>query len=327
MSRNMSFGSVDEYLGPSKGRFFGSGYRRSVYSFDDPSLTEEGLRATVDIDYPADWSRKREGDDLVPHLSTVDVMILGTRCAETLMERRLGSSDREIRDARIRKMVVRAGAAPQEDLVAVPITAAVTGTRPTEDGERLLSTFETRVGAMMTRVQVEHRAPLGEPPSSADWSALLGRPDGYWGTGYREEDQTLKNVHVDLEGLRCRADVEVDAVDHTSGIGSHRPSGPTVVDGFVSLLQLAQILLYELDGLDRSSSDTLWMQQVVLRQSGSTSEDPSSGIASLAISDHRSLDMPDGRWRDASLKGGLDDITMSASFAHRISKPKKEEAA
>lgn len=323
MSRKFTLDSIDEYLGPSEGRFFGSGYRRSVYSFNDPVPVEDGFRSQVDIDYPVDWSRKKEGDDLTPHLSTVDVMVLGMRCVETLMEKEVGLSEKDIGAARIRKMVIRAGTRPQEDLVDVPLSAAITRRKAEGDWRNLVSTFDIRVGVMSSRVQVEHGKPREIPLDAGDWSTLTGRDDRYWGTGYRREDQLLRNVSVDLGELRCRADVELRKEGYASGLGSRCSSTMTVVDGFVSLLQMAQVLLYEIDGLDRSNSDTLWMQQVVLRQGGPATERDDTGAASLVISDHQLLDMSDGQWRNAELKGRMGDVTMSATFAHRISKSEK----
>ncbi|WP_026122737.1 AvrD family protein [Nocardiopsis halotolerans] len=325
MTSKLLLNSIDDYLGPAGERFFGAGYRRSVYSFSTPVVTDEGFRATVDVNYPADWSKKDVGDDLTPHLSTIDVMVIGARCAETLLERKFGLSEDDIGAAWIRKVVIRAGTSPQEDLVGVPLTATVSKSTPQDDEKRVVSTFDTRVGPMLARVQVEH--PAGTESDVDDWSTLGGRADRYWGTGFRQEDQLIENVDVDLNVLRCRADVKLQKVDHAAGLGSRQPSRVTVVDGFVTLLQLAQVLLYELDGLDRSSSDTLWMQQVVLRQGDSSSTARDTGAVSLVISDHQLLDMPDGQWRNAELRGEAGTVAMTAAFAHRVSKSYEETAS
>ncbi|WP_157982539.1 AvrD family protein [Nocardiopsis sp. FIRDI 009] len=320
MTRRLILQSIDDYLGPASGRFFGAGYRRSQYSFGAPVVTDEAFRSTVDIRYPVDWSKKREGDDLRPHLSTVDVMVLAARCAETLLERRFGLSEAELGDARIRKTLIRAGTEPQEDLDGVPLTARITRSVPREDGDGLVSTFETRVGVMMARLQVEHRAGSGAPEAGDDWSTLTGRDDRYWGTGFRREDQLVENVNAELDELRCHADVKLLREERTAGLGSTHAPVVTLIDGFVTLLQLGQVLLYELDGLDRSNSDTLWMQQVVLRQGEPPSAEGNDGTASLTVSDHQLLTMPDGRWRNAELRGQMGGVSMTAAFAHRIAR-------
>ena len=79
------FSSIDDYLGPAAGRFFGSGYRRVAYRLHGTDTTQhaagERLRATAEIAYPTDWSKKATATALKPHLSTIDALIVG---AETL---------------------------------------------------------------------------------------------------------------------------------------------------------------------------------------------------------------------------------------------------
>ncbi|MGH8968103.1 MAG: AvrD family protein, partial [Actinomycetes bacterium] len=76
--------SIDDYLGPAQTRFFGHGYRRAQYRVADVTSTpadyaDPGVRATVTIDYPLDWSVKETDVDLRPHLSTVDMLVLGVQ--------------------------------------------------------------------------------------------------------------------------------------------------------------------------------------------------------------------------------------------------------
>lgn len=102
---------------------------------------------------------------------------------------------------------------------------------------------------------------------------------------------------------------------------SHSLGFVTFIDAFVSLLQLGQVLMYELDGIDRGRSETLWMQRLVLRPSshyeGRTST-ADKALAKLRITDHQLLALPSGKWRNVDFAGDLGGIDLSATFAHRI---------
>ena len=316
--------SIDDYLGPARQRFFGSGYRRSTYRIHPLDTdTDADLAAAVDVAYPTDWSRKKADSDLRPHLSTVDVMILGVRSAEALLTDLVGLTPDEVQAAMIRKLTVRAGTRPEESLNGLPLRATLKKSTPAPDGEdgEVDSTIIVQVGVMQTRVVLRHPAPSAPAAGVIDYALLDEDPTRHWGSGYRDDEQSIRAVTADTESLVAHASI---GLHHSGACGtraSHAPGPATFIDAFVSLLQLGQLLMYELDQIDRAHSDTLWMQQLILRPStASTSRETTAAEtgAELRIADHQLLDLSTGTWRNLDFRGESGGITMSATFAHRI---------
>lgn len=317
--------SVEDYLGPAKQRFFGNGYRRPTYRVqpvdtDNPS----DLVAAVDVTYPEDWSLKRAGSDLRPHLSTVDVMILSVRSAEALLACLIGLTPVEVQGSMIRKLSVRAGSRPEESLLGLPLRATLRNTVPASDGEagEADSTITVQVGVMQARVVLRHPARSASHVGAIDFGHFEERPSWHWGSGYRQDEQSIRAVLADTESLSAHASI---GLHHNSVCGtraSHAPGPATLIDAFVTLLQLGQVLMYELDQIERARSDTLWMQQLVLCPSATsaseewTSEERTS--AELRIAQHQLLDLPSGTWRNLNFEGESGGIAMTAAFAHRI---------
>ena len=246
--------SIDDYLGPSSQRFFGSGYKRSSYQIQ-PHMDDDKLSATVDVSYPADWSLKQKGADLRPHLSTVDVMILGVRSAETLLHNVLGLTPNQIELATIQKLVVRAGTRPEESLEGLQLSAEIkkTVTATNSNGRTTDSTVVAQVGVMQATVVVRHETPHARQLAPPNYSYLIEDSDGYWGAGYRYGDQIIENVVADIGALSAEA--EVNVFSELSSLprpkSSHSLGFVTFIDAFVSLLQLTSSMALIEVGLKR----------------------------------------------------------------------------
>jgi hypothetical protein len=85
------------------------------------------------------------------------------------------------------------------------------------------------------------------------------------------------------------------------------------VDGFVSVLQLAQILMYELDSLRREDSNTLWMLRTSLERSATH-----AGPVWAELTARRVLPVRGARWRNVDIAGGCAGVDLRASFAHEL---------
>ncbi len=316
--------SIDDYLGPAQQRFFGSGYRRSTYRLHPGTHGDTDLAATVDISYPTDWSRKKAGSDLRPHLSTVDVMILGIRSAEALLVGVVGLTPDQTQAAQIQKLTVRAGSRPEESLTGLPLRALLKKSVPVPEagGRKVDSNIIVQVGVMRATVVLRHEAPANPGAGVIDYALLGEDPDRHWGTGYRHDEQQLTAVRADTDTLTAHATV---MLHHSADCGiraSHAPRRATFIDAFVSLLQLGQVLMYELDQIDRAHSETLWMQQLTLRAVHSVTDTvpgrQTSVDADLGIANHQLLTLPTGNWRNLDFQGEAGGVEMSATFAHRI---------
>ncbi|MFE2015715.1 AvrD family protein [Streptomyces sp. NPDC059491] len=317
--------SIDDLLGPAGGRFFGRGFRRVAYDIGDVRLARGPQGTTtastsVGVRYPADWSKKKAGSDLRPHFSTVDGIVIAAQLAEAC----LGGPGADLRDAWLRSVRLSAGSAPQEDLDGLRAEATVRGTEPVpRTPGRSVSRVDCAIGTMRVRLEVEHSSActLAAEQAGTALDALLG-PAGerYFGTGFTRRTQHIRRVDVDPERLRASSALTLaqdDATVPRAGLeGAFQPS-VSMIDAFVTVLQLAQIMLYDLDGMRRQDSNTLWMRQTTL-----TASRPDRGDTDLtveaALEDAQVHRMRGETWRTLDITGELPGLTVRSAVAHQL---------
>jgi hypothetical protein len=328
--------SIDDYLGPGETRFFSRGYQRAAYrvkglAADAADAPQTGVRGTVDVSYPADWSKKKQGTDLRPHLSTIDALVLGVQLAELHLAHAYGLGPDDLSVARLRKVVLRAGSEPQEDLIGIPLSACLKSPADQPDADGLYrSQYECRVGMLRVRCEIDHpivrRAYRDAEFESFD--AVLGPGSSrFYGDGFRLRRHSIQDIALDLDELVAEAAVRFTTVPGspvpTEGIGGARQPAVTLVDCFVVNLQLAQVLMYELDGLSRANSNTLWMMQTAMTAPAEPDllvlDDEDALLRTrTAITAKHLLNVRGGIWRNVDLRASLAGIDMRCSFAHEL---------
>ncbi|HKS50144.1 MAG TPA: AvrD family protein [Amycolatopsis sp.] len=318
----MSKKSVEDYLGEGEKRFFAAGYRRVAYRFGDIVAEvrddRRGLLATsIRLSCPDGWSHKAARGALRPHLSTIDAILLAGQLGELYLTHACHLDEQARRRIWIRKLKIKAGASPDEELEQVPVS-----TRPVAaSGDSSVVVLESRIGAM--RTQCEFAGVTGEPNvGTTTYSGpeqLLGPAENrYYGTGFTGREQRLGDLSLDLPRRRATAAVTCAGDGGDSGLeGAYQPA-PTFVDLFATSLQLAQILLYETDSMSRGESNTLWMRSTQL-----TAESPHrtfGGAMPLRteLHDLGLLTMNGAPWRTADIHAGLGGITLRCAVAHAL---------
>ncbi len=323
--------SIDDYLGPAETRFFGCGHRRAEYRVGDVAVTPAadpgvGARADVTVSYPADWSRKGDNVDLRPHLSTVDLLVLGVQLSETHLTHAYGLDEAMRRAMWLRKVTLRAGATPQEDLVGLPGSATLRQTRAgTDTTGAFVSVYDCAVGAMQARCEIEHaiarRIPDGGTYTSIE--DVLGTAGSrYYGDGFKFRHQRIEDVRVDMAELRSTATVWIEPIPGTApsieGIeGGYQPA-VSAIDCFVVNLQLAQILMYEMDSVRRQDSNTLWMLKTVLEAASPHRPCSRPLETRAAITGKHLVPLRGHMWRNVEVQGACGGMTLRSSFAHEL---------
>ncbi|MEU9007002.1 AvrD family protein [Streptomyces sp. NPDC048551] len=321
--------SVDDRLGPADQRFFGRGFRRVAYDMSEVRRTRGAdgavrARSTVGVRYPADWSKKAAATDLRPHFSTVDGIVIAAQLAGTC----LVGSGADLRDAWLRTVRLTAGGGPQEELSGLPAEAVVRRTEPVAGNPaRAESVVDCTVGSMRIRCAIDHARlpdrPAGEPETAtAALDAFLGPAAArYFGLGFTTRRQYVRDVDVDHRDLRAAATLTVAHEDTatvpTEGLeGAYQPA-VSVIDAFVTALQLAQVMLYDLDGMRRQDSNTLWMRQTTL--SAARPDRPARDIpVTTRLADPGLLRMGGGTWRTLDVVGELGGIHVRSAVAHQL---------
>jgi hypothetical protein len=324
-SSQLRLSSVDDYLGPGETRFFSAGYRRVEYRLRDVAVTAHGAEALATLTYPRDWSRKAANTDLRPHLSTIDSLVLGMQLAECYLGHARGLDERQRNSSILRRVLLRAGTTPQEDLEAVRLSARLRDTTPVpERSGRFLSSFDCTAGLMRARCLIEHDEGIltTQEGSYRSLQDLLGpAASRYYGDGFKTRQQTVEHIVLDLDALSAEATVGVQQLPGTvapkSGVDGDRQPLVTPVDCFVVTLQLAQILMYEMDNLRRQDSKTLWMLQCALDATAPVTAGPGLS-ANATITGNHLLNVRDAHWRNVDITGACGGIGLRCSFAHEL---------
>ena len=312
--------TVDDYLGPGEKRFFGCGFRRVGYRVSEieSTCTDTGeLRAesTVGLAYPADWSRKNASRDLRPHFSTIDALVLAVEASELALTDAYGP---ELGRLWVRRVRISAGTKPQEDLGRLPIR--LTG-RTENKGDRADSVTDCRIGTMRVRTDLVH-AEVTPRPGTRRYdtpSTVLGpAADRYYGEGFKAWSQEIRDVRIDRGALRAAAHLALSPDDSLVTPTVRSAPSVSMVDGFVTALQLAQVLLYDLDDVRRADSETLWMRQTVLTCARQELPCPDGVDVATWLENAERISMGGALWRTADIVGDIGGIELRSAVTHRL---------
>jgi hypothetical protein len=107
-----------------------------------------------------------------------------------------------------------------------------------------------------------------------------------------------------------------------TGFGGHYSPSVTMVDCLLSLAQLTQVLIYRLDGIERSRSNTLWVRTLEMESRTPYQPVLSSFTASLAVTKTKTLRLRGGTWRTFTVSGQFQGIHFRSTVAHELPSPR-----
>lgn len=316
--------NVDDYLGPSSTRFFGSGYRKTT-----PALRKLSIRHAPDGTTRMEargsvrvgdlWSVKGSTSQQ-PHLGTTDAIVLALEAAESLLASRYTPSI--LPAVYVRELTLTAGTTPIEDtLDDFPVVATTNG--QSKDGIIRVSVEMSSMKAVMSLhhpLCVASKANLRtENPVALVGDAALR----VYGDIYKSRQADIRDITIDPSRLAGHATVSVaqaaSDVEKSIGLeGAYQP-GLSLLEGFVTTLQLGQVLLYELDSLSRADSNTLWMRRTVVKASAPPSSILPEVSLDVRLRRPRTLPLNDGNWRCADIVGRIGNhLEITCDVAHRL---------
>ena len=327
-AQTLELDSIDDYLGPAAQRFFGAGYQRIGYELAAEPVSRRDEQCSVNaaaaLTYPADWSRKASGGQK-PHLSTIDALVLGASaaglCTDELMLSATGQPLVEQLPpsaAWIKHMRIKAGSKPHEDMGVVPVVAEARLQHSEQEGIR--SAHSARIAGMTVTTDVVH--PICAPDSFSASRKSAGGSQLYLDR-LGDHDVSISEVEAEVEADRATSHATVTIRDRETAapaatLEGAYPDSTTPVDAFVATLQLGQVLLYELDGITRSESDTLWMRQTEITASGPHRPHRDPLRSSTHLENTRLINRTNGAWRTADVVGHVGSITVRCAVAHKL---------
>lgn len=320
--------SIEDLLGPAENRFFGNGFRAVEYIRGPLTVRDDADHCTtvdsvVGVQYPGDWSVKKPTTGLKPHFSTLDGLILGAELAEASLAS--AEDPTRLSGARIRRVQIRAGGQPQEDLGHISATAVRRATAPSSTiGDPTSSTVDCKLGGMRVRFDIDHD-PVVRPAGSTTYShpeqVLGSAKTRYYGDGFKTRTQQIIDVAIGDDGRHADATLLVDDNGHSpsAGIGAGTAPTPSPVDIFVTALQTAQVLLYDLDDMSRADSNTLWMRRTTITAGPHREQREQDGVTvSTRLDNCELLDKDDQLWRTADIVATAADMELTCSVTHQL---------
>ncbi|MFI5809209.1 AvrD family protein [Streptomyces sp. NPDC051561] len=317
--------SVDDALGGRQNRFFGEGFKRVTHQLNDITVipatpSVPGLvRATAGIHLPDTWSRKGLTQQR-PHLSTIDAMYFAARLTSLYVAHThtLSAADAFT----VTSLRIKAGTSPDEiGLDRFEVGAQHVSTMPLATPGRSLTVMDCRTGSMTVRVEAEHGTGTGRAHSPGSYGTLRDLPVPHaepFGASHYRRQQFLHRVDVDSALLTADADLRL--VDEDGAAGPTAPEA-TMIDLFVAALQLGQVLLYRLDGLDRATSNTLWMRSTSLSVTPARTQPRGAGgngRIHAALTRTAELPTAQGTWRTARIGSTFDGLSLVCNVAHLL---------
>lgn len=326
MALDIAADSITQHLGPNRDRYFAEGFKRVAHALTDleirPSDGRGTIRAFAELTYPENWSQKATGR-LRPHLSSVDALILSVELADAYLTHAYGLRPEQRQRMWLRSFDMRAAASQGDldrfDVVAVATDCAV------RDGLHADETtaFECHIGTIRVNCVVEHAIGPRALTTAAYASSteILGDADRrYYGDGYKRRTQHIDGVRPSADGTVVEARIRVEETWPILGVGfagAYQPA-TSMIDCMLSLAQLAQVLAYRIDGIERAKSNTLWMRRVAM-----STTTPSHSLALpldalVAVSRSRIVGVGSDLWRVLGLVGHFGEIQAQASLAHAL---------
>lgn len=321
-ARRSTWPSIDDYLGPAAERFFGEGYRRTDPRLQDVTVRHEGPTSDLDgwggIRTTHAWSTK-DGTRQRPHLATTDAIAITAQAVGIVLASRF--TPQTAADALVTGMSIRAATTPLED--GLDRFAVSVGLGPSRAGGAE-HRFTGRVGPFSVTGSVAR-------PLSVESRADIVAPSGIGGTrtddggvyGARLAARCQRLAHVRLRDGRATAlsrVTEPPGPVPAHGLEATAQPAYTPVDAFVATLQLGQLLLYELDGVDRATSDTLWMRRADVRTTAALSTLVPHRVET-ALERSRTVLRDGAAWRVADVVGRLGPYRVRTAVAHRVDPP------
>lgn len=328
---SVSVDAIDDLLGPARDRFFGSGYRKVDHHLRDLEIetaadSSARVTAAATVGYPVDWARKDDGAVHAPHVSSVDALVFGVSLCEAYLAHRYGLDDAQRARMWLQRVDMRAGSQPQENLAGFNVHARLKATGPVEGGRHRvrISVFECVIGTMKLRCAVMHEVTDRAPTDGSyrDVDDVLGPADDrYYGGGYRGNQYDVRDVKLDNANTYAEAAVNstpAPGPEPAAGLeGAYQPA-VSMINSILLTAQLAEVILYRTDGIERGQSDTMWLRSISMESPDPRRPALGRFSGALAVTKNRTVELGGARWRILDTVAYCHGIEQTGSVAHRL---------
>lgn len=295
--------NVDALLGDHRQRYFGDGHKRTLYG-----VTKIDDNLFGSISHSGTWSSKSQ-QEVQPHLSTLDGVILASLLAEKYLE----SIGEDSSSYFLTKFEIKSGMKPIENLNEIPL---ILKSSVTENDYAL---FNVLILDMKVSVTFKNIDSSGK---------VAGAGEGFEGF----ISNHLKNIQHDIYDISfldtldtadkcsifCKANRANSQLVDYKGISANFSHCYSLLELLIVFSQMAEMLAYHADNIDRDCSQTLWMKNVTAELAHPIPVDEIELLGK--IRKNKLIDMKDHNWKIFEMSGAdtKNRICISSKIAHQL---------
>lgn len=307
--------NIETLLGDAYYRYFGHGHKKSIYQIKNISNLEKFETIYVlnaNISHSGNWSEKAK-EILVPHLSTIDAIILSMLLIENYLNRKYKYISCE--SLLLTEFEIKASKVPVHDLNNLKLAIM----REEIDVIKKQFTFVTDIQGMKVTLSLK-----------AVNSVLNIKEDG-------DEDKInfisnhLKSYYHNISNIRFSSNSKVSAMINANslnsqnfcGIQSNHVSNLSLIECLLIFSQMCQVLAYNHDSMDREDTNNLWMRSIkaeIIDVALCVNRENSLMVHGI-IDKAKRIKKSEEEWRTFHMSGITDcqNIRFSGRVAHKIS--------
>ncbi|SER23242.1 AvrD family protein [Streptococcus gallolyticus] len=295
--------NVDALLGDHRQRYFGDGHKRTLYG-----VTKVDDNLLGSINHSGTWSSKSQ-QEVQPHLSTLDGVILASLLAEKYLE----STGEDSSSYFLTKFEIKSGMKPIENLNEIPL---ILKSSVTENDYALFNVLILDMKVSVTfrkNDSPKEVAGRGQIFESFISNHLKNIQHDIYDISFLDTLDT-----ADKCSIFCKANREnIQSVDY-KGISANFSNCYSLLELLIVFSQMAEMLAYHADNIDRDCSQTLWMKNVTAEL---VHPIPVDEIELLGkIRKNKLIDMKGHNWKIFEMSGAdtKNRICISSKIAHQL---------
>ncbi len=307
---------IDKVLGNFEERYFGAGHKRSVYSLYKAFETDEdNYQGSASIELGSSWSEKN-GEQIRPHLSTIDGVVLAALLAEKYLEEK--HPEIATKEMFLSMFEIKAGGNPIEDLQNITLSIKKVSV------EAEIFNFKIDILGMKVNLKIrkiENNYTDLEQIASSDSSDR-----GYIAYHLKDIRHDIDNINfLNQNNLFCDFIRGEEMQTNYSGLSCNFSKSISALEWLVVFSQMGQLVAYNYDFIDRRESHNLWMRWVKAElKSPYFYEEPilmTGEIVKASL-----LNRGEDKWRTFDVAGSTIDnnVKFEGKMAHKLPRKKEE---
>lgn len=266
--------SPDHFLGSSKNRYFGDGYRKTKHLITNLKIRDKILIANLSLKWPALWAKKK-GLEVTPHVGSLDFFVVSMQLIEHYM--RIIDN---IKETCIGKIWVSdfSCKASKQSIERKTILCSCTKIDEKRENNKIYNLYKVKIDNVTTRLTIRQDVCKKNNPkclSSCNGLATISVDKmnrvydlgklSFYHSAYKKINRSIKHIEIYKKEHTIKAIVNLlnsDGNERFRGIEKKYLPSITFCDLILVAGQLSQILLFKLEGITRDDAKNLWLRSI-----------------------------------------------------------------